>query len=103
MGNTGAQKHAKARNPTHSIFPGKPVWRNEIATKRNDMQHAPTNLKTAASERIGVDYRTAARCSIRSLRVARTRELAQFASSPRPSVVARRRNVKRASAIAHRR
>ena len=55
LGNTGAQKHAKARNPTHSAAPGKPVWRNEIATIRNDTQHAQTNLKTAVREHIGVD------------------------------------------------
>ncbi len=84
---TGQHRCAKARNPTPSAAPGKPGWRNKFATIRNDTQHAPTNSKTAARERFGVDCRTAARCSIRSLRVARIRELAQLASSPRPSVL----------------
>ena len=44
-------------------------WAHTPADRRNQTgqtQKALANLKTAARERIGVDYRTAARCSIRS-------------------------------------
>jgi len=41
-------------------------WAHTPADRRNQTQKALANLKTAASERIVVDYRTAACCSIRS-------------------------------------